>query len=126
MGYTKGQSGNPNGRPVGSKSNFSSFILQNRIETMYNFFKSFESENDFYVYAHFNPITNECFYVGKGSGKRAWQKQEKTRNPNWFNYIKIIPTYEVRLIVTGLNEEEAFNIENILIKSRQPICNIIE
>ena len=61
MAYKKGQSGNPNGRPVGSKSNFSSFILQNRIETMYNFFKSFESENDFYVYAHFNPITNECF-----------------------------------------------------------------
>ncbi len=27
----------------------------------------------FYVYKLVNPITQKCFYIGKGCGKRAWQ-----------------------------------------------------
>lgn len=27
----------------------------------------------YYVYGYFDPRTDECFYVGKGSGTRAWE-----------------------------------------------------
>lgn len=109
-------------KPKGAKSKTSGENLNSKIDCILNYFKSFETNNEYYVYAHFNPITNECFYIGKGKGNRAWLKS--TRNDYWKNYITLVPNYEIRLIVTGLNEDEAFSIEEVLIKSRNPICNI--
>jgi hypothetical protein len=111
-------------KPKGAKSRYSSQALQAKLESMYNYFKSFETDNEFYVYGHFNPVNNECFYIGKGKGKRAWDKMPNARNDYWYNYIKYVPNYDVRLIVTGLSEQESLSIEEILIKSRNPICNI--
>jgi hypothetical protein len=121
----KGQFGKGNsGKPKGAKSKYSSQVYQHKQESIYNYFKSFETDNEFYVYAHFNPINNECFYIGKGKGKRAWDKKPNCRNNDWYDYIRLVPNYDVRLIVTGLSEEECLTIEKVLIKSRNPICNI--
>jgi hypothetical protein len=124
MAFIKGQSGNSNGRPKGCKSKVSTRLMNEKVETMLNYFKSFEDNNCYYVYGHFNPITNECFYIGKGKNGRAFEKMDGCRNEIWSNYIKSFPNYEIRLFVTGLKEHEAFNIETVLIQSRNPRCNI--
>lgn len=74
---------------------------------------------EFYVYEHWRPDTNKCFYVGKGKGKRA-------HNMGWRNpYHKAIQVklrrlgmeVAVKIIQSGLNEEAAFALEQALIAS---------
>jgi len=68
----------------------------------------------FYVYEHWRPDTNQCFYVGKGQGRRAYALK-KGRN----RYHKAISSkleqnglsVEVRIIAEGLPELLAFAIE---------------
>lgn len=110
-------------KPKGAKSKSSQQSMHLKLQGMLNYFESFKDENEYYVYGHFNPITNECFYIGKGCGFRGWTKTN--RNEDWKNYVDIVPNYEIRLIVTGLKEEEALSIETILIQSRNPRCNIV-
>ncbi len=38
-------------------------------------------DNSYYVYIHYNKLTNEPFYVGKGKGYRMNQKHG--RNNDW-------------------------------------------
>lgn len=66
---------------------------------------------EYYVYIHYLVDNKEIFYVGKGTGKRAWSKnsrslewKEKTKNP-----------YRVLIIKTFSSEEEAFQEEIRLI-----------
>jgi hypothetical protein len=118
--FGKGNSG----KPKGAKSKYSSKVYQNKQESIYNYFKSFETNDEFYVYGHFNPLNNECFYIGKGKGSRAWDKRTNSRNDEWYDYIQLVSNYDVRLIVTGLSEKESLDIEEVLIQSRNPICNI--
>jgi len=67
----------------------------------------------FYVYEHWRLDTDACFYVGKGSGPRAYQR--KSRNIHWWNIVNKIERsgfgYEIRLVATGLSEEQAFALE---------------
>lgn len=67
----------------------------------------------FYVYEHWRLDRDECFYVGKGKGRRAYNRNE--RNSHWRNIVakleRIGSAYEVRLVATGLFEEEAFALE---------------
>lgn len=67
-----------------------------------------------YVYEHWRTDTGECFYVGKGSGKRAALK----RRPNNPHYQAIVAKLdrlgariEVRIIADGLTDEQAFALE---------------
>lgn len=71
----------------------------------------------FYVYEHVNLSTGEVFYVGKGCGTRAWSRSN--RNRHW-KYIEAAHGRAVRLVSTGLTEDEAFALEANLIKSYTP------
>ena len=80
----------------------------------------------FYVYAHY--IDRELIYIGKGTGKRAWEVNASCRNQLWWDRIITAmedgDTHEVRIIAAGLEEDEAFAIERELITIRKPSCNL--
>lgn len=68
----------------------------------------------FFVYEHWRPDRDECFYVGKGSGKRA-NDMHRGRN-RWHRFIQkklksLNLPVEVKLIESGLTEREAFELE---------------
>lgn len=69
--------------------------------------------NGFYVYEHWRLDIDQCFYVGKGMGRRAYTRGG--RNSHWNNIVaKLERTgsgYEVKLVATGLSEEQAFELE---------------
>lgn len=67
----------------------------------------------FYVYEHVRPDTGQIFYVGKGFGKRAWFLKERNRHHMHIigKLARIGMVVEVRLIATGLKEQEAFELE---------------
>lgn len=65
-----------------------------------------------YVYGHYKADTNELFYIGKGSGKRAWDKQKRNR------YWKSVANKHgliVKILEDNLSEEDAFEKEKQLI-----------
>ena len=64
--------------------------------------------NMYYVYIHRKADTNEVFYVGKGHGKRAYTKTN--RSQLWKNVVKK-HGYVVEFIETNLQEWAAFEIE---------------
>ena len=68
----------------------------------------------FYVYEHWRPDTDLCFYVGKGHGKRA-QRLRRGKNKHHGNIIaklaRIGMCVEVRMVASGLTESEALSVE---------------
>ncbi len=62
-----------------------------------------ENLNNYYIYFHINPLKNEIFYVGKGKGNRAYDKNN--RNRFWKNIVKKYG-YIVNIIEDNLNEKE--------------------
>lgn len=74
--------------------------------------------NDFYVYEHWRTDTNQCFYVGKGYGKRAWDFR-RNRNEHFKNIVaKVVRTgfrVDVVLVKESLSESEAFDYETELV-----------
>lgn len=68
--------------------------------------------NVFYVYEHWRLDKDECFYVGKGKGGRAYSK---SRNALWKKIVaKLEQTgsaFEVRIVASGLSEEDAYSLE---------------
>lgn len=72
-----------------------------------------KNARNFYVYEHWLTDVDECFYVGKGQGNRAWNMRSRSR------YHKIIQeqvrrageVVEVRIIYDELDEQEAFRLE---------------
>lgn len=69
-------------------------------------------QNNFYIYAWKRLDTNQYFYIGKGSGKRAFNK--KNRN-NYFKHIINKTQCEVEFLVESLTEDRAFKLEKDLI-----------
>jgi hypothetical protein len=67
---------------------------------------------DFYVYTH-RDKNGQIFYVGKGSGKRAWSKE---RDALWHHYVETRSggVYTVQIVKDGLLEREALEIEDEL------------
>lgn len=67
----------------------------------------------FYVYEHWRLDKDECFYVGKGTRGRAYSR--KGRNTHWRNIVAKLErtgfAYEVKIVVSDLSEDEAFQIE---------------
>jgi len=68
---------------------------------------------NFYVYEHWRLDKDECFYVGKGRGSRAYGRT--SRNIHWKNIVAKLErtgfAYEVRIVASNLSEEDAFNLE---------------
>jgi len=62
----------------------------------------------FYVYAYLRKDGQSPYYIGKGSGDRAWSKKRTYKPPSDKNRIIII--------AKSLFEEEAFDLEKKLIK----------
>lgn len=70
----------------------------------------------FYVYEHWRPDQNVCFYVGKGSKQRAYNFHR--RREGSINHLRIVSELkilgfspEVRFVQLGLSEVEAFDLE---------------
>jgi hypothetical protein len=69
------------------------------------------STRDFYVYLHRKATTGEVFYVGKGVGRRAW---EKRRAEYWLRTVKKHGLI-VEILQDGLQEWYAHELERDLI-----------
>jgi hypothetical protein len=70
-----------------------------------------KNPNRFYVYAHQRLDDDSIFYIGKGTGKRAWGKRD---NRHWKNIVKKAD-YRVLIIQDQMNETDAFTLEKFLI-----------
>ena len=69
----------------------------------------------FYVYEHWRLDRDECFYVGKGAGRRAYEMRRNKRNIH-HRAIQAKAGYEgwgieVRIVASGLTSYEASIIE---------------
>lgn len=67
----------------------------------------------YYVYEHWRLDRDECFYVGKGRGGRAYSMKNRNRHHQAIvaKLIRIGSAFEVRMVATGLAEQEAFSLE---------------
>jgi hypothetical protein len=72
------------------------------------------SENVFYVYEHWRPDKNVCFYVGKGKGKRAWDLKGMRNRHHMAVTSKLISlglTVDVRIIISAISSASAISVE---------------
>jgi hypothetical protein len=71
------------------------------------------TRNDFYVYEHWRPDTGQCFYVGKGRGRRA--RVLSGRIAYHRNIVASLRKsdlkIEIKYIATGLSESDAYALE---------------
>ena len=68
--------------------------------------------DQYYVYVH-ETLSGEVFYVGKGTGDRAWRKG---RDLNWNLYVEkyLNSQYKVRIVLENLSENQALEEEEKL------------
>jgi hypothetical protein len=68
--------------------------------------------NTFYVYEHWRPDKDVCFYVGKGRGNRAYNFRRRLLYNRVVRKLAVIGMcVEVRMVASGLSEQDAFAIE---------------
>lgn len=83
----------------------------------------------FYVYLHRRKSDGLIFYVGKGSGGRAWLKSGKSRS-EWWHRVASKHGVSVEIVWTGQSECCCFTIERInILKYRSlgnPLVNITD
>ena len=67
----------------------------------------------FYVYEHWRLDRDECFYVGKGKGIRAYKMRDRNAHHRAImgKLAREGSGMEVRMVATGLTEDEAFSLE---------------
>lgn len=67
----------------------------------------------YYVYEHWRLDRDECFYVGKGHGGRAYSLKNRNKHHQAIvaKLNKIGSAFEVRMVITGISEDDAFRIE---------------
>lgn len=73
-----------------------------------------------YVYGHYT-LDGRLFYIGKGTGKRAWIAYN--RNSHW-NRVKNKHGIEIRILKDELTDEQAYKYEQelILLERENPHC----
>ena len=79
----------------------------------------------FYVYVHRRKTDGSVFYVGKGSGDRAWNQW--ARSKYWRNIVAK-HGYTVEIVQDGMQEWWAFELERDLIAyyGRETLCNLTD
>lgn len=90
--------------------------------------------NKYYVYIHIDPRTNLVRYVGKGSGKRAYQFHPARRSGYHLTWLKSLKSLgmkpTVELIEQNLTEEQSFSLEKLWIAAYRhlgfPITNLTD
>ena len=67
----------------------------------------------FYVYEHWRLDRDECFYVGKGKGNRAYRMRGRNLHHRAImdKLSREGSGMEVRMVATGLSENDAFSLE---------------
>lgn len=67
----------------------------------------------YYVYEHWRLDRDECFYVGKGKGNRAYCMKYRNRHHKAIMAKAFREGFavEVKIVSSGLTEQEAFNLE---------------
>lgn len=68
------------------------------------------------VYQHRRKDTNEVFYIGQGTVKRAYQNQINRRNNNWTKVVEEAGGFEVDILAQNLTKEESLVVESEYIK----------
>lgn len=76
----------------------------------------------FYTYAHYRNDSNVIFYIGKGTGNRAWSK--RARNIHWNNIVNK-HGYRVEILAYFETELEAFENEIHLIKCQKELGAVL-
>lgn len=83
---------------------------------------------DFYVYLHRKASDNSVFYVGKGSGRRAYDRNNRS---DWWKSIVAKHGYTVEIYMDNLQEWYSFELEKELIayygrmdEDRGSLCNM--
>jgi len=69
--------------------------------------------NVFYVYEHWRTDRDECFYVGKGHGRRAYDMKRRNKYHQAI-VSKILRTgfaVEIKIVASNLKESEAYKLE---------------
>lgn len=67
---------------------------------------------DFYVYEHWRPDTDQCFWVGKGNGDRAHRLKRNFHHGNVVAKLRSLGLKtEVRIVAVGLDEASALALE---------------
>jgi hypothetical protein len=61
-----------------------------------------------YVYIHKRKDTGEVFYIGKGTGNRAWST--KRRNSYWWTVVNVT-SYDIVILENDLTDEQAYKKE---------------
>ena len=86
--------------------------------------------DNYYLYRHIRLDTNEVFYIGIGTGKRAYSKFSRNR---YWKHIVNNTDYEVEIVIDNLHrlEAEAKEIEFIKMYGRKDLkegtlCNLID
>lgn len=86
--------------------------------------------NDYYVYLHRDPETNQIVYVGKGQGGRAWDSERRSNNnPGHKNCLfswrkkGFLPCDWVEILHRNLTNGEAFAAEKKYIQTNFPLFN---
>lgn len=69
--------------------------------------------NVFYVYEHWRLDRDECFYVGKGKGNRAYKMRDRNSHHRAImdKLSREGSGVEIRMVATGLTEDNAFALE---------------
>ena len=83
--------------------------------------------SDFYVYVHRKADSGEVFYVGKGTGERAWMDRKSDHNQYW---RRLVAKYgrTVEIVLDGLTEALAHELEREMIAyyGRDKLCNLTD
>lgn len=83
--------------------------------------------NIFYVYEHWRLDRDECFYVGKGHGNRAYKLAGRNLHHRGIvaKLRRIGSAVEIKIVAAGLSEEEAFNLEKTRIQFWRDIVDLV-
>jgi hypothetical protein len=81
----------------------------------------------FYTYIHRRNDTNQVFYVGKGTKKRAYSKGQRNR---WWHFVVNKYGYEIEICANWKSEQEAVDHEILLTQCfrdmKHPLVNMTD